>query len=350
MVFESWAERDCLVQYLTDSHNYERYPYNWAIGLGSTFAHRGVYRWLQGGLSLDYNAWAVGAPAGLECVSLNMSSPHHGAWQDISCSADTDSHLVLGICERSTEPTTATPAPTDTTPTTTHEPTSTSCGCVTLLIKVLNSENNLPVTTALVSVTAPDGSIVGDNVQVNTEGIAEFYSCQIGTFTVHVESAGFIAADTTIEVGCEQADFTVERLVSISPELEYGETRIIMSWETDIPRDVDIHVISVRNSDQSTCRTYYGNKNGCTKISQDVDNTNGGNNGAETITLLDNTINKDFTYLIGIEDFQWDGQGETNFLESGSKITITNGVSTEVDHMVASSITFPNEYQHKHII
>ena len=44
MVLETWAERDCLVQYLTDSHSYDRYPYNWAIGLASSYAHRGVYR------------------------------------------------------------------------------------------------------------------------------------------------------------------------------------------------------------------------------------------------------------------------------------------------------------------
>ena len=47
MVFETWAERDCLVQYLTDSHSYDRYPYNWAMGLASTLAHRGVYRCVQ---------------------------------------------------------------------------------------------------------------------------------------------------------------------------------------------------------------------------------------------------------------------------------------------------------------
>ena len=85
-------------------------------------------------------------------------------------------------------------------------------------------------------------------------------------------------------------------------------------------------------------------------ISQDVDNTNGGQNGAETITLLDNSINKDFTYLIGIEDYQWNGDGETDFLQSGSKITITNGANTEVDQMVGSSITYPNEYKHNFLI
>ena len=129
----------------------------------------------------------------------------------------------------------------------------------------------------------------------------------------------------------------------MSPELEAGQTRIIMSWGTESPRDVDIHVISVKKSDQSTCRTYYDNQNGCTEIIQDVDNRKGGNSGAETVTLLDNSINKEYTYLIGIEDYEWRGSGQTDFIHSEAKITITNGVETEVLRMVATSITFPNE-------
>ena len=210
---------------------------------------------------------------------------------------------------------------------------------------MLNSENNLPVTSAMVSFTAPDGSSVADNVQVNTNGVAQYNSCLIGTFAINVKSVGFIAANATVEVGCEQTDFTVERLVSISPELEFGETRILMTWETDSPKDLDIHVISVRNSDQATCRTYYGNKDNCTMISQDADNTSGGNDGAETVTLLDNSINKDYTYLIGIEDYNWRGNGQTDFLQSGAKITITNGVKAEVVQMAGTSITYPKEYK-----
>jgi len=138
-----------------------------------------------------------------------------------------------------------------------------SCGCVTLQIKVLNSENNSPVTSAYVSITNPDSSSLSA-VQVNRLGIVEFHSCQIGTFEVHVESDGFIKATETIEADSHYADITIQRLVSISPKLEAGQTRIIMSWGTESPRDVDLHVVSVKKSDQSTCRTYYSNMNGCT--------------------------------------------------------------------------------------
>ena len=116
---------------------------------------------------------------------------------------------------------------------------------MTLQIKVLNSENNSPVTSAQVSITNPDGSSL-NAVQVNTLGAAMFHVCQIGTFEVQVESDGFIKANEAIEVGCHHENFTMRRLVSISPELEAGQTRIIMSWGTESPRDVDIHVVSAQ--------------------------------------------------------------------------------------------------------
>ena len=93
-----------------------------------------------------------------------------------------------------------------------------------------------------------------------------------------------------MEVECTTADCPNKRLVSLSPKLEAGETRIIMTWENDDPADIDLHVMAVKKSDRSrsTCRTFYQEKNNCEKISLDLDNTSGGHNGAETITLLDN--------------------------------------------------------------
>ena len=129
----------------------------------------------------------------------------------------------------------------------------------------------------------------------------------------------------------------------MSPTLAAGETRIMLTWETEAPSDIDIHIVSVQKSDHSTCRTYYGNKSGCKKISQDLDNTSGGQNGAETMTLLDNAINKDYVYLIGIEDYNFESNG-TPFLSSGATITVTNGVKTVYDRMVASSISYSTEY------
>ena len=47
--------------------------------------------------------------------------------------------------------------------------------------------------------------------------------------------------------------------------------------------------------------------------------------------------------LIGIEDYKYGVSGKTNFTQSKAKITITNGVETEVLRMVANSILFQEE-------
>ena len=116
----------------------------------------------------------------------------------------------------------------------------------------------------------------------------------------------------------------------------------MMNWEKNTPNDLDLHIVAVKKFKQfKTCRTYFGKKNVCEKISLDLDNTRGGQN--ETITLQDNSINNDKVYLIGIEDYGWEADG-TPFLSAGATITITNGVKTAVMKMEASSIDKSTEY------
>ena len=116
-----------------------------------------------------------------------------------------------------------------------------------------------------------------------------------------------------------------------------------MTWEHLRPRNLDIRVVSVRKSDKKTCRTFHGNKRGCPKISLDLDNTRGGVNGAETLTLLDKNVNKDYTYVIGVEDYNFEHRG-ARFLDSHCEIRITNRVKEEQKMMVAESVTKAEEY------
>ena len=115
-----------------------------------------------------------------------------------------------------------------------------------------------------------------------------------------------------------------------------------MSWG-EKPNDVDTHVMAIKNSDDAMCKTWYRNRNGCEKISQDLDNTEGGLNGAETVTLEDNTVNSDYTYLIAIEDFRFENDGQL-FLNSGAGISITNGLRTIERDMHATTIQRATEF------
>ena len=123
-----------------------------------------------------------------------------------------------------------------------------------------NSQNNNPVTGAVVSVTNEDG-VVAKNVTVNAEGIAVIPVKKNGLYKVHVEAEGFVSSDIEMEVKCTLAGpCPNKKLVTLSPTLEAGETRIMMNWETNTPSDVDLHIIAVKSSDQSTCRTYFKKK------------------------------------------------------------------------------------------
>ena len=174
---------------------------------------------------------------------------------------------------------------------------------VSLDISVKNSQNDAPVTEALVSVSIGT-EIVADSVAVDGSGFVavqvfqeiihqilfllilfqSFWvlldniisniktneSLQNGIYTVVIEASGFITSEFEMTVACS-SDSDSEcvsnpKTAILSPELAPGETRIIMTWETNVPSDLDIHVISVRKSDSSICRTYYGNKDGCEEI------------------------------------------------------------------------------------
>ena len=122
-----------------------------------------------------------------------------------------------------------------------------------------------------------------------------------------------------------------------------------MTWQTEYPRDLDLHVLSVERSNQSNvCRTYYAqvysgyNGTNCTEISLDLDNTQGGLNGSETITLLNNTVNKDYVYIIAVEDFNFEDNG-TLLLQSGVSVEINNNVKSVEQKLVASSVNSTDE-------
>ena len=127
----------------------------------------------------------------------------------------------------------------------------------------------------------------------------------------------------------------------MSPDLQQDQTRIMMTWH-DMPYDLDLHVMAVKKSDNSTCRTYYGNMDSCEKIYLDIDNTEGGQNGAETITLEDNTINQQYVYVIGVEDYGFYADKGQAFVNSRVMVTITNGIKTELNQM-PSNLQKPSE-------
>ena len=214
-------------------------------------------------------------------------------------------------------------------------------------IKIIarNSQNNAPLSGARGSVNlqTTDGlTIVADNLQFGSDGTLFVPVSSNGRYSINVKSEGFINADFEMVVACTSADCPNEKLVTMSPVMPPGQTRIMINWEKAHPTDIDTHIMAVQRSDNSTCKTWYSNKNGCQSISQDLDNTGGGLNGAETVTLTDNAINSAYRYLVAIEDYRFEDSGDA-FLSSGASVTITNGQRTVEQRMEATSVVRATE-------
>ena len=179
-------------------------------------------------------------------------------------------------------------------------------------------------------------TVVADEVAFNGGELLVPVSAN-GKYTGQIKADGFITADFEIEVACSADNCQVDKLVTLSPVLPPEKTRIMLTWEKANPRDVDIHVMAVKKSNSELCRTYFSNKNGCKSVSLDLDNTKGGLNGAETVTLLDNAINKDYRYLVGVNDYKFE-DGGVPFLNSGSSITVTNGIQNVMKRLQGSGL------------
>ena len=68
------------------------------------------------------------------------------------------------------------------------------------------------------------------------------------------------------------------------------------------------------------------------------DNVAGGLNGPETVTFQDPAINSLYTYLVAIDDWEWENNGD-DFFNSGSSITVLNQIQSHDAIMVGSNGT-----------
>ena len=224
-----------------------------------------------------------------------------------------------------------------------------------LEIKVRNSQDNKPIPGAKVTVyythkSSAKGGFgaltktvyLARNKMVKANGKISMEVPEVTTYNIRISAEGFLETNPHYIMKSAKCDHI--KPVTMSPILLPGQTRIMMTWEQAHPKDLDIRVVSIRKSDKKTCRTFYGHKTGCPAISLDLDNTKGGPNGAETLTLLDNNVNKDYTYVIGVEDYGFESRG-AKFLDSGCEIRITNGIKGKEKEkmMVAESVTKAEE-------
>ena len=102
-------------------------------------------------------------------------------------------------------------------------------------------------------------------------------------------------------------------------------------------------MVGVKKSDNSICKIWYDDIQGCPSSIQDRDNAAGGLNGPETVTLQESATNSQFTYMIAFEDFNFPNNGP-ELLTSGASITLTNELDTVEQKMLGSSMALPEDY------
>ena len=201
-----------------------------------------------------------------------------------------------------------------------------------LTMKLMNSQNKQPIHPAVVEITPTSSGSGSDSkvlkCNVDEKGICDFLpnKLKIGTYRIKVKAGGYYVVTSTYIVKAGNGGLENVKPVLMSPILKRLEGRIMMTWEQNFPKDLDLHVVSVKRSDLSPCRTYFNNRVGCEGIRMDQENKNGGWNGGEAITLLDFYINQKYIYVIAVEDYNFESGGE-HFKKSGFEILLFSSKS-----------------------
>jgi len=144
--------------------------------------------------------------------------------------------------------------------------------------------------------------------------------CQVLTTTTTTTTTTTITTTATTTTTTTTATTTTKTTTvarQTPPTSLLGQTRIILSWP-DQPNDLDLYVWGISNG--TLCQISYRNKTACPHAVLDIDNTNEGFNGPETVTLNSSFIS-DYTYAIAVTSNRGDN---TTFGNSQAKVEVTN--------------------------
>ena len=193
-----------------------------------------------------------------ERVCTGISGPRFPSLdQCISYTSSTEE--VTTTTTASTQTTTTTPLP---------------CDNVTLEVIVKDSQNYNPIPNVVGDIFFNDGNeYLASNVTFGREGNFTVPTWN-GQHTVTLSSEGFISTTESFNVFADTSQSCfVTHYVIMSPVLEEGETRLIMSWVTTPPTDVDIHIVAVNktnSTDSATCMVFFG-ESVCSEAAIDLD-------------------------------------------------------------------------------
>ena len=146
---------------------------------------------------------------------------------------------------------------------------------------------------------------------------------------------GYIRAiETKMATSSVPEDYGHTMILSLSPVITVAkQMRIVMNWGSS-PSDLDIHVLQYG---ASNCHCYYRKTRCNDELNLDTDNTRGGDNGAETITIDKPGTSK---YLIYVHDYS-NGGGRNLRIGHGSQARIKIYAATNVGGFRTKSVNVP---------
>merc|ERR1711892_118377 len=187
---------------------------------------------------------------------------------------------------------------------TTFEPTIPNYPTVELTFLTFNAVDNNVLPMVSINLALGEDAPV-QSVTTDTNGQVVVTISNVN-FPIRIEvnawKKGFISFNGSFAINNEEpfASLTLSLTPELKPEQDY---RLVMNWG-HLPLDLDLHVIQISSSGSNhSCETYYNERDGCDGLFLDVDNTHGGDNGAETITW---TEPGDNWYLLFVFDYSRD--------------------------------------------
>merc|ERR1712112_447917 len=204
---------------------------------------------------------------------------------------------------------------------------------VTIITK--NATNNEALSNVQVNYTLSNQT--QDSIVTDSNGRGEIHPRMnllpgLMVLTANVEDF----EPAVVEVQISEKAISQPVTISLSPILDpQTEMRLVMNWGQN-PQDLDLHVLQIdRKSGEETCHTSYRNQHGCSGLSLDTDEQEGGDAGAETITWDDAG---DSLYLMWVHDFSH--EPETHIVESEARIALySNNTESPITMKVPTTDT-----------
>lgn len=189
---------------------------------------------------------------------------------------------------------------------------------------VVNAVNGTAVANADVTVyDSADYTAPAAQTSTGADGSYLVSGLQPGLYTVVVSCGGYIETDTDIRT---EENETAEQNIALSPELQAGEIRIVLSWN-ESPNDLDSHLTGTTSSGEAVhvCYSDTSSRDG-TSVSLDYDVTTG--YGPETTTIVDTGG----SYTFWVMDYEMTG----TMASSGATVRVYQGDAMVQEYTVPS--------------